>query len=98
MASLSLLAGVPPFLMARELLTRAGAFEPGMSPGPEPPPALAGDDAAREALRAHLAARLARYKLPRRFEFRAALPRDDAGKLLKRVLREPYWQGQGRRV
>ncbi|MBL8363593.1 MAG: AMP-binding protein [Rubrivivax sp.] len=64
----------------------------------EPPPALAGDDAAREALRAHLAARLARYKLPRRFEFRAALPRDDAGKLLKRVLREPYWQGQGRRV
>ena len=45
MASLSLLAGVPPFLMARELLTRAGAFEPGMSPGPEPPPAL------REAVR-----------------------------------------------
>ncbi|MEN9419604.1 MAG: hypothetical protein RI988_3224 [Pseudomonadota bacterium] len=62
------------------------------------PGALAPDGAAQQALHEHLAARLARYKLPRRFELRESLPRDDAGKLLKRVLREPYWQGKGRRV
>ena len=56
------------------------------------------EDGARDALLAHLSGRLARYKLPRRVEFRARLPRDDAGKLLKRVLREPYWQGQTRRI
>jgi long-chain acyl-CoA synthetase len=64
----------------------------------QPPPELADEGAARQALSAHLAGRLARYKLPRRIEFRATLPRDDAGKLLKRLLREPYWQGQGRLV
>jgi len=49
-------------------------------------------------LREALAQKLARYKLPRRIEFREALPRDEAGKLLKRLLREPYWQGVERRI
>jgi long-chain acyl-CoA synthetase len=43
-------------------------------------------------------ARLARFKCPTRVEFRAALPRNAAGKLLKKALREPYWQGLERRV
>jgi long-chain acyl-CoA synthetase len=44
--------------------------------------------------RAHLAA----YKVPREIAFHAALPRDAAGKLLKRLLREPHWAGRASRV
>ena len=42
--------------------------------------------------------RIARYKLPRSVEFVDALPRNATGKLLRRMLREPYWAGQARRV
>ena len=42
--------------------------------------------------------RLAGYKCPRRFDIVDEFPRDAAGKLLKRVLRERYWEGAGRRV
>jgi acyl-CoA synthetase (AMP-forming)/AMP-acid ligase II len=42
--------------------------------------------------------RLAGYKKPRSIDFVAELPRDAAGKLLKRMIREPYWAGTGRRI
>ncbi|WP_147385521.1 long-chain-fatty-acid--CoA ligase [Oleomonas cavernae] len=42
--------------------------------------------------------RLAGFKVPRGVEFVAALPRNGAGKVLKRALREPFWRGQERRV
>jgi acyl-CoA synthetase (AMP-forming)/AMP-acid ligase II len=45
-----------------------------------------------------LASRLAGYKKPRSYEFVEELPRDAAGKLLKRKLREQYWVGTGRRI
>ena len=41
---------------------------------------------------------LAGYKKPRSVDFVAELPRDAAGKLLKRKVREPYWAGTDRQV
>jgi long-chain acyl-CoA synthetase len=43
------------------------------------------------AVRDHVASSLARYKVPRVVEFSDALPREDSGKVFKRLLREPYW-------
>ena len=45
-----------------------------------------------------LRARLASYKVPRRVDFHDVLPRQESGKIFKRVLREPYWQAVGRRI
>jgi acyl-CoA synthetase (AMP-forming)/AMP-acid ligase II len=47
---------------------------------------------------AFAAGRLADYKKPRSINFVDELPRDAAGKLLKRKIREPYWAGTGRRI
>ena len=41
---------------------------------------------------------LADYKVPREVSFRSDFPRDTAGKLVKRLLREPYWSGRQTRV
>jgi long-chain acyl-CoA synthetase len=43
-------------------------------------------------------ARLADYKAPREVSFHQDFPRDTAGKLVKRLLREPFWAGRGTRV
>ncbi len=42
--------------------------------------------------------RLAAFKCPRSVDFRDALPRTDGGKLYKRLLRDGYWAGTGRRL
>jgi acyl-CoA synthetase (AMP-forming)/AMP-acid ligase II len=42
--------------------------------------------------------KLGGFELPRSVEFVDALPRNPSGKVLKRVLREPYWIGRRRRV
>jgi long-chain acyl-CoA synthetase len=47
-------------------------------------------DALEEELRAYLAPRLARIKLPKLFDFRPELPREANGKLYKRELRDEY--------
>jgi long-chain acyl-CoA synthetase len=49
-------------------------------------------------VRAWLRERMAGYKVPKRVEFRADLPREDSGKIFKRKLREPFWEGQERRI
>ncbi|HUC04558.1 MAG TPA: long-chain-fatty-acid--CoA ligase [Acidimicrobiales bacterium] len=41
---------------------------------------------------------IASYKVPRSFEFRDALPLSAAGKVLKRDLRAPHWEGANRGV
>lgn len=45
-----------------------------------------------------LKARLAAFKLPRLIELREALPREESGKIRKRLLREPYWAETGRKI
>lgn len=42
--------------------------------------------------------RLAGFKLPKSVSFAESLPRTPSGKVLKRALREPYWEGVGRRI
>ena len=50
------------------------------------------------AIQAFLARHLARYKIPKVFEFSSALPREDSGKIFKRKLRAPYWENAGRQI
>jgi acyl-CoA synthetase (AMP-forming)/AMP-acid ligase II len=42
--------------------------------------------------------RIAGYKLPKSVDFLDALPRNPSGKILKRELRRPYWEGRERQV
>jgi acyl-CoA synthetase (AMP-forming)/AMP-acid ligase II len=42
--------------------------------------------------------RIAGYKAPRSVDFIEALPRNASGKILRRSLREPYWQALDRQV
>ncbi|HET9780702.1 MAG TPA: AMP-binding protein [Candidatus Dormibacteraeota bacterium] len=58
----------------------------------------AGMNATGEELIAFCGERLAGYKKPRSVDFVDELPRDAAGKLLKRKLRERYWAGAGRTI
>jgi len=51
-----------------------------------------------KALQTELAKHLAGYKVPRRIEIGANLPREDSGKIFKRRLRDPYWAEVGRRI
>lgn len=51
-----------------------------------------------EALLTHLRSQLAGYKVPKSAEVVAELPKNATGKILKMVLREPYWEGVERRI
>jgi acyl-CoA synthetase (AMP-forming)/AMP-acid ligase II len=49
-------------------------------------------------LRGFVEERVGGYKRPRRYELRDELPRTDAGKLLKRVLRDEFWRDRATAV
>ena len=51
-----------------------------------------------ESIRQALAERIAGYKVPRRIDIVAALPRDDNGKVQKRKIRDAYWSGRARKI
>ena len=57
-----------------------------------------GIDAAEDDIVDFCANSIARYKLPKQIEFTDSLPRNAAGKILRRELRDPYWAGLTRRV
>src|SRR3989441_675050 len=57
-----------------------------------------GMEVTADALIAFCGDRLAGFKKPRSIDFVDELPRDAAGKLLKRKLRDPYWAGAGRTI
>ena len=42
--------------------------------------------------------RIASYKKPKSVDFISEVPRNASGKVLKKVLREPYWKDQERQV
>ena len=52
-----------------------------------------------QELQTFIGARLAKFKMPRRYEFlHEPLPKGGTGKILKRELREQFWAGKERRV
>lgn len=51
-----------------------------------------------EAIRAHLESHVAKFKVPKRIEIVPSLPREETGKILKRKLRDPYWEKAGRKI
>ncbi len=57
-----------------------------------------GADLTEGDVKAHLREHLASYKVPKVVEFHDDLPREDSGKIFKRKLREPYWEGKNRRI
>jgi acyl-CoA synthetase (AMP-forming)/AMP-acid ligase II len=57
-----------------------------------------GMTATADELTALCLSRLAGYKKPRSYEFVDELPRDAAGKLLKRQLRDARWRSAGRAI
>jgi long-chain acyl-CoA synthetase len=56
--------------------------------GVEPSPELA------QEIIEYCSTRLAKFKTPKSIDFTEAMPRDPNGKLYKRKLRDPYWEGR----
>lgn len=56
------------------------------------------DSISEEEIIAYVRQKLANYKVPKTVEFVAELPKSGAGKILKRNLRDQYWQKEKRRV
>jgi long-chain acyl-CoA synthetase len=64
----------------------------------EPAAGVQPDDGLTEELLAYARERLAKFKLPKSIDYVEQLPRDPNGKLYKRKLRDPYWQGRERAI
>jgi long-chain acyl-CoA synthetase len=59
----------------------------------EPAPDVEANDALVAEILAFCQDKLAKYKTPRSIDFTDEMPRDPNGKLYKRKLRDPYWEG-----
>ena len=64
----------------------------------EPAAGQAASGALAAQLLDHCASKLAKYKCPRSIDFTEAMPRDPNGKLYKRRLRDPYWEGNASEI
>ncbi|HRO03962.1 MAG TPA: fatty acid--CoA ligase, partial [Terricaulis sp.] len=57
-----------------------------------------GCTASAEEIIQNARAHVAGYKAPKSVEFRAEIPRNASGKIMRRELRAPYWAGAARLV
>lgn len=57
-----------------------------------------GREVSERALIEHARSRIAGFKVPKSVDFVAAIPRNAAGKILRRELRKPYWENRERNV
>lgn len=64
----------------------------------EPAAGVEADPDLTSELLAHCGERLARFKLPKTIDYTSEMPRDPNGKLYKRKLRDPYWEGHTRSI
>ena len=61
-------------------------------------PGASADDATAQDIISFARTQLAAFKCPTSVDWVDALPRNPTGKILKKDLREPYWEGRDRRV
>ncbi|MXV90988.1 MAG: AMP-binding protein [Acidimicrobiia bacterium] len=64
----------------------------------EPAAGVEPSEETRQAILDFLGGRLAKQRRPHSLDFAEQLPRDPSGKLYKRRLRDPYWEGHTRRI
>jgi long-chain acyl-CoA synthetase len=64
----------------------------------EPAPGVEPSDELRAEILAFCESRLAKFKVPRSIDWTSEMPRDPNGKLYKRKLRDPYWEGRERAI
>ena len=64
----------------------------------EPAADVEPDDALTAELLAFCRDNLAKFKLPSSVDYTNEMPRDPNGKLYKRKLRDPYWEGRDRSI
>ena len=57
-----------------------------------------GETASEDDIRSFVREHLAGFKVPQTVEFRDELPKGATGKILKRALRDPYWEGREKQV
>jgi long-chain acyl-CoA synthetase len=64
----------------------------------QPIEGVAPGDALSDEILAFCRDKLAKYKTPRSIDYTEEMPRDPNGKLYKRKLRDPYWEGRTRAI
>ena len=57
-----------------------------------------GANLSKDEITAYARTKLAGYKVPRSLSFMDEIPRNGSGKILKRDLRKPFWEGRKSRV
>ena len=75
-------------VLRKEALETSGTWEPDAAEGKR----------TEEELIAFCREHLAHFKCPRSIDVLEMLPRNPTGKILKRDLRQPYWDGRSRQV
>ena len=64
----------------------------------EPAPGIEAGPALADEIMAFCRERVAKFKCPKSIDFIAEMPRDPNGKLYKRKLRDPYWEGKEKAI